>query len=226
MTLDRTKELAAAGCRLPADLDDATAKFEADQQRVNSLEKSFNIEKIGPRQEEIARAQGAYAGARPARLRQVATRRHRDPRPCNRNDSRPHRRKRRTDHRAVRQRRRGRPAGIGRFARRPERPSGRTRHRAGRLRPSRARQKASLRPTPIPTQVRRRDRADFSRSQPAESDGAGEGAGTQSGQLPSPRHERHGQIPRRLRSRKQIGHRRAVRRSCPPQRCATATARK
>ena len=44
-------------------LDDATAKFESDQQRVNSLEKGFQLAKIGPRQEEIARARGALQQA-------------------------------------------------------------------------------------------------------------------------------------------------------------------
>jgi HlyD family secretion protein len=58
-TLDRTKELAAAGVVSRQSLDDSTAKFEADQQRVNSLDKSFQLMKIGPRPEEIARARGA-----------------------------------------------------------------------------------------------------------------------------------------------------------------------
>jgi HlyD family secretion protein len=44
-------------------LDDATAKFDSDQQRVNSLEKAFQLMKIGPRQEEIARAKGALLQA-------------------------------------------------------------------------------------------------------------------------------------------------------------------
>jgi HlyD family secretion protein len=44
-------------------LDDATAKFESDQQRANSLEKAFQLMKIGPRQEEISRARGAMAQA-------------------------------------------------------------------------------------------------------------------------------------------------------------------
>ena len=44
-------------------LDDATAKFESDQQRVNSLEKAFQLMKIGPRAEEIARARGAVTQA-------------------------------------------------------------------------------------------------------------------------------------------------------------------
>src|SRR5580704_2208976 len=61
LTLDRTKELSSAGVVSRQALDDATAKFEADQQRANSLEKAFQLSKIGPRAEEIARAQGALA---------------------------------------------------------------------------------------------------------------------------------------------------------------------
>jgi HlyD family secretion protein len=62
-TLDRTKELTAAGVVSKQAFDDATGKFEADQQRVNSLEKIFQLSKIGPRSEEIARAQGAVMQA-------------------------------------------------------------------------------------------------------------------------------------------------------------------
>jgi len=63
LTLDRTKELAANGVVSKQQLDDATAKFEADQQRANSLQQAFALAKIGPRPEEIARAQGALAQA-------------------------------------------------------------------------------------------------------------------------------------------------------------------
>jgi HlyD family secretion protein len=63
LTLDRTKELAAGGVVSRQQLDDATAKFEADQQRANSLEKAFQLSKIGPRPEELARAQGALTQA-------------------------------------------------------------------------------------------------------------------------------------------------------------------
>src|SRR5450432_4618057 len=59
LTLDRTKELASGGVVSRQALDDATAKFESDQQRVNFLERGFQLSKIGPRAEEIARAQGA-----------------------------------------------------------------------------------------------------------------------------------------------------------------------
>jgi HlyD family secretion protein len=64
LVLDRTKELAGAGVVSRQALDDATAKFESDQQRVNSLEKAFQLSKIGPRAEEIARAQGALMQTR------------------------------------------------------------------------------------------------------------------------------------------------------------------
>jgi len=63
LTLDRTKELSSAGVVSRQVMDDATAKFESDQQRVNSLEKAFQLMKIGPRAEEIARARGALAQA-------------------------------------------------------------------------------------------------------------------------------------------------------------------
>jgi HlyD family secretion protein len=63
LTLDRTKELAAGGVVSRQQLDDATAKFESDQERVNSLSKAFELAKIGPRPEEIARAQGALTQA-------------------------------------------------------------------------------------------------------------------------------------------------------------------
>ena len=66
LTLDRTKELAGSGVVSRQQLDDATAKFEADQQRANSLEKGFQLAKIGPRPEELLRAQGALAQAQGA----------------------------------------------------------------------------------------------------------------------------------------------------------------
>lgn len=59
LTLDRTRDLANQGVVSKQASDDATAKFESDQQRVNSLEKVFQLSKLGPRKEEIARARGA-----------------------------------------------------------------------------------------------------------------------------------------------------------------------
>ena len=63
LTLDRTRDLANQGVVSRQALDDATAKFDADQQRVNSLEKVFQLSKLGPRAEEIARAKGAVIQA-------------------------------------------------------------------------------------------------------------------------------------------------------------------
>lgn len=63
MTLDRTKELFAQGVVSKQALDDATARYEADQQRANSLQQTFSLSKLGPRAEEIARAKGALMQA-------------------------------------------------------------------------------------------------------------------------------------------------------------------
>ena len=63
ITLDRTRNLVTEGVLSKQALDDATAKFESDQQRVNSLDKGFQLAKIGPRQEEILRARGALQQA-------------------------------------------------------------------------------------------------------------------------------------------------------------------
>lgn len=62
-TLDRTRELAAQGVVSRQALDDSVARYTADQQRANSLEKSFQLAKLGPRAEEIARAKGALMQA-------------------------------------------------------------------------------------------------------------------------------------------------------------------
>jgi HlyD family secretion protein len=56
ITLDRTKELFAQGVISKQNLDDAQARYDADQQRASSLEQSFRLAKIGPRAEEIDRA--------------------------------------------------------------------------------------------------------------------------------------------------------------------------
>ena len=63
ITLDRTRELVAQGVLSKQALDDATGKFGADQQRANSLDKAFQLAKLGPRAEEIARAKGSLAQA-------------------------------------------------------------------------------------------------------------------------------------------------------------------
>src|SRR3984893_5781512 len=63
LTLDRTKQLSSSGVVSRQALDDATARFDSDQQRVNSLEKAFQLMKIGPRAEEIARARRSLSQA-------------------------------------------------------------------------------------------------------------------------------------------------------------------
>jgi HlyD family secretion protein len=63
ITLDRNRELWSQGVLSRQAFDDATAKFDADQQRVNSLQKGFELMRIGPRQEEITRAKGALLQA-------------------------------------------------------------------------------------------------------------------------------------------------------------------
>jgi HlyD family secretion protein len=63
LTFDRNRDLFAQGVVAKQSLDDASAKFDSDQQRVNSLEKTFQLSKLGPRAEEIARAKGAMTQA-------------------------------------------------------------------------------------------------------------------------------------------------------------------
>src|SRR5437763_13252137 len=63
LTLDRTKTLFAQGVLSQQALDDATAKYEASQQRVHSLEQSYQLAKLGPRAEQILRAKGALLQA-------------------------------------------------------------------------------------------------------------------------------------------------------------------
>ncbi|HTZ98353.1 MAG TPA: efflux RND transporter periplasmic adaptor subunit [Terriglobales bacterium] len=63
LTLDRDLDLWKSGVVSKQVLDDATAKYESDQQRVNSLDKAFQLAKIGPRAEEITRAKGALLQA-------------------------------------------------------------------------------------------------------------------------------------------------------------------
>jgi HlyD family secretion protein len=66
LILDRTKELSANGVVSRQSLDDATAKYDSDQQRVNSLTQASQLMKLGPRAEEIARAKGSVAQAQGA----------------------------------------------------------------------------------------------------------------------------------------------------------------
>ena len=62
--LDRTKELFGQGVSSKQALDDVTAKYEASQQRMNSLEQSFKLSRIGPRAEQIEQARGSLTQAK------------------------------------------------------------------------------------------------------------------------------------------------------------------
>ncbi len=63
ITLDRTRRLVQQGVMSRSQLDDAQAKFEADQQRANSLRQSYELARLGPRREEIERARGSLLQA-------------------------------------------------------------------------------------------------------------------------------------------------------------------
>ena len=63
ITLDRDSQLWSQGVVSKQVFDDASAKFAADQQRANSLDKAFQLAKIGPRAEDIDRAKGALLQA-------------------------------------------------------------------------------------------------------------------------------------------------------------------
>jgi HlyD family secretion protein len=58
INLDRARDLFAQGVVSKQNLDDASAKYDASQQRMNSLEQSFQLAKLGPRSEEVLRARG------------------------------------------------------------------------------------------------------------------------------------------------------------------------
>jgi HlyD family secretion protein len=58
INLERARNLFAQGVTSKQNLDDASAKYDASQQRMNSLEQSFQLAKLGPRSEEVQRARG------------------------------------------------------------------------------------------------------------------------------------------------------------------------
>ena len=63
INLDRMRELSSQGVVSRQALDDATARNDSSQQRVHSLEQMFQMSKIGPRSEQIARSRGDLAQA-------------------------------------------------------------------------------------------------------------------------------------------------------------------
>jgi HlyD family secretion protein len=61
--LDRMRPLVAEGVFSKQQLDDAVARYDGSVQRVNSLQRSYDLMKIGPRQEDIDAARGAMIQA-------------------------------------------------------------------------------------------------------------------------------------------------------------------
>lgn len=66
VTLDRTRPLVKEGVFSKQSLDDAEAKFRSADARVNSLQKTYDLVKLGPRHEQIDAARGAVAQAQGA----------------------------------------------------------------------------------------------------------------------------------------------------------------
>jgi HlyD family secretion protein len=63
ITLDRTKSLVEQGVLSRQQLDDAQARYDSASQHMQSLEKSYTLARIGPRQEEIDSARGSLLQA-------------------------------------------------------------------------------------------------------------------------------------------------------------------
>lgn len=64
VTLERTTKLTQEGVLAKQALDDAQAKYDSQAARVASLEKTFELIKLGPRSEQIDAAQGQIEEAR------------------------------------------------------------------------------------------------------------------------------------------------------------------
>ena len=62
-TLDRTRPLVQQGVFSHQQLDDAQAKYDGALKHMQSLEKTYRLSRIGPRQEEIENARGALEQA-------------------------------------------------------------------------------------------------------------------------------------------------------------------
>lgn len=64
VSLNRTKQLAAEGVVAKQSLDDAQAKYDSAAAKVASLQRSLDLEVLGPRKEEIAQVEGQIEQAR------------------------------------------------------------------------------------------------------------------------------------------------------------------
>ena len=66
VTLDRTRPLTKEGVLSKQALDDADARYRSAVARVDSLQKTYDLVKVGPRQEQIDAARGAVVQAQGA----------------------------------------------------------------------------------------------------------------------------------------------------------------
>jgi HlyD family secretion protein len=66
VTLERTRKLHEEGVFPKSNLDDAQARYNAAQARMNSLQKTFELVKIGPRREQIDAVKGQIVQAQGA----------------------------------------------------------------------------------------------------------------------------------------------------------------
>jgi len=66
INLDRTKNLTSEGVLSRQALDDAQARYDAAAARVNSLERTYELVRIGPRKEQIEAMRGQVTQARGA----------------------------------------------------------------------------------------------------------------------------------------------------------------
>ena len=64
VNLDRVRKLVAAAVSPQQQLDDAAARFDAQKARVDALEKTFDLVRVGPRQEQIAALRGQIEQAK------------------------------------------------------------------------------------------------------------------------------------------------------------------
>jgi HlyD family secretion protein len=66
VSLERMQALVREGVEAKQDLDDAQARYDAQAARVNSLERSYELVRLGPRQEQIEAVRGQVEQARGA----------------------------------------------------------------------------------------------------------------------------------------------------------------
>src|SRR5215470_11937778 len=66
VTIERTRRLANEGVLAKQNLDDAQAKYDSALARLNSLQKAYELVKLGPRQEQIDALRGQVEQARGA----------------------------------------------------------------------------------------------------------------------------------------------------------------